>query len=93
MSLTVRHLEELTLINDNIDETSYLMSKYEIEKLDATCDFSKLVSIMEIMPDLSDEGLEETESDDDEDSYSDGEAEEDEFDDLEETLELMPGVN
>ena len=84
----MRHLEELTLINDNIDETSYLMSKYEIEKLDATCDFSKWVSIVETMPDLSDEGLEETESDDDEDSDSDGEAEEDEFDDLEETLEL-----
>ena len=45
------------------------------------------------MPEISDEGLEETESDDDEDSYSDGEAEEYEFDDLEETLELMPGVN
>ena len=45
------------------------------------------------MPEISDEGLEETESDDNEDSDSDGEAEEDEFDDLEETLELMPGVN
>ena len=45
------------------------------------------------MPEISDEGLEETKSDDDEDSDSDGEAEEDEFDDLEETLELMPGVN
>ena len=42
------------------------------------------------MPEISDEGLEETESDDDEVSDSDGEAEEDEFDDLEETLELMP---
>ena len=48
---------------------------------------------METMPEISDEGLEETKSDDDEDSDSDGEAEEDEFDDLEETLELMPGVN
>ena len=38
------------------------------------------------MPEISDEGLEETKSDDDEDSDSDGEAEEDEFDDLEETL-------
>ena len=45
------------------------------------------------MPEISDEGLEETESDDDEVSDSDGEAEEDEFDDLEETLELMPRVN
>ena len=45
------------------------------------------------MPEISDEGLEETKSDNDEDSDSDGEAEEDEFDDLEETLELMPGVN
>ena len=45
------------------------------------------------MPEISDEGLEETKSDDDEDSDSDGEAEEDEFDDLEETLQLMPGVN
>ena len=45
------------------------------------------------MPEISDEGLEETKSDEDEDSDSDGEAEEDEFDDLEETLELMPGVN
>ena len=45
------------------------------------------------MPENSDEGLEETKSDDDEDSDSDGEAEEDEFDDLEETLQLMPGVN
>ena len=44
------------------------------------------------MPEISDEGLEETKSDDDEDSDSDGEAEEDEFDDLEETLQLMPGV-
>ena len=48
---------------------------------------------METMLEISDEGLEETKSDDDEDSDSDGEAEEDEFDDLEETLELMPGVN
>ena len=38
------------------------------------------------MPEISDEGLEETKSDDDEDSDSDGEAEKDEFDDLEETL-------
>ena len=45
------------------------------------------------MPEISDEGLEETKSDDDEDSDSDGEVEEDEFDDLEETLELMRGVN
>ena len=45
------------------------------------------------MPEISDEGLEETKSDDDEDSDSDGEAEEDEFDDLEETLEPMPMVN
>ena len=45
------------------------------------------------MPEISDEGSEETKSDDDEDSDSDGEVEEDEFDDLEETLELMPGVN
>ena len=45
------------------------------------------------MPEISDEGLEETKSDDDEDSDSDGEAEEDEFDDLEETLELMPVAN
>ena len=45
------------------------------------------------MPEISDEGLEETKSDDDEDSDSDGEAEEDEFDDLEETLQLMPGVD
>ena len=88
MSLTVRHLTELTLINDNIDETSYLMSKYEIEKLDATFDFSKWVSIVETMPDLSDEGLEETESDDEEDSDSEGDTEED--DDIEETIKLMP---
>ena len=43
------------------------------------------------MPEISDEGLEETKSDDDEDS--DSIVIEDEFNDLEETLELMPGVN
>ena len=46
---------------------------------------------METMPEISDEGLEETKSDDDEDS--DSIVIEDEFNDLEETLELMPGVN
>ena len=81
------------MIDDNIDETKYLMSKYGIEKLDAQCDFSKWVSIVETIPDISDEGLEETESDEEEDSNSDSDGEDEEFDDLEENLELMPGVS
>ena len=81
------------MINDNIDETNYLMSKYGIEKLDTQCDFSKWVSIVETVPDISDEGLEETESDEEKDSDSDSDGEDEEFDDLEENLELMPGVS
>ena len=89
----MRHLEELTMINDNIDETNYLMSKYGIEKLDTQCDFSKWVSIVETIPEISDEGAEDTESEEDDESSSEEEDEQDEFDDIEETLELMPGVH
>ena len=51
------------------------------------------MSIVETVPDISDEGLEETESDEEEDSDSDSDGEDEEFDDLEENLELMPGVS
>ena len=44
------------------------MTKYRIEKLDAQWDFNKWMSKIETIPVISDEGLEESESDEEKNS-------------------------
>ena len=88
MNLTPKHVEELTILSENVDKVDEIIQHYNLQNEDlelTPADYEEWVTIA-----VNNEGQEESTDDDEEDDLDDDMSETEDEDDNEEMPPLVP---